>query len=228
MGYTNNQSQLLTVPPYFLGCIVTICGGFLADKYKKRGPYMMFFCVVAITGFVILISTRNPHLQYFGTFLVVSGYYNSFLLLCLNSQRKLRVYPTLPMVLTWNGNNIGGTTKRAVGIAMQVAFGNIAGIIAAFTFQTQDAPRYFFGFGLLLAMVAMSLVLSFCMHIYLKRENVGRDEAMKEKGLTFEAYTEEMMSLERKKGDGAAVGGHCRSSLFLSHIFTWQFFRYTI
>ena len=73
MGYTNNASQLMTVPPYVLGCITTITAGYVADKTKRRGVYMMFFCVVAILGFVLLISTRNPHVQYLGTFLVVSG-----------------------------------------------------------------------------------------------------------------------------------------------------------
>jgi hypothetical protein len=73
MGYTNRQSQLMSVPPYVLGCIVTT-GGFLSDRSKKRGPYMIFFCLVAIIGFVMLISTHKPHVQYIGTFLVVSGY----------------------------------------------------------------------------------------------------------------------------------------------------------
>lgn len=35
---------------------------------------MIFFCIVAITGFIFLISTHNPHVQYAGTFLVVAGY----------------------------------------------------------------------------------------------------------------------------------------------------------
>lgn len=73
MGYTNNQSQLMSVPPYVLGCVATITGGFLADKYKRRGVFMMGFCVCAIAGFILLISTKNPHVQYAGTFLAVSG-----------------------------------------------------------------------------------------------------------------------------------------------------------
>jgi cyanate permease len=74
MGYTNNQSQLMSVPPYVLGCVVTITAGFLADRSKMRGPYMIAFCLVAIIGFVMLIATHEPHVQYIGTFLVVSGY----------------------------------------------------------------------------------------------------------------------------------------------------------
>jgi len=45
------------------------------------------------------------------------------------------------MVLSWNGNNIGGSLKRGVGIAMQVGIGNLGGIIASFVYLIKDEPR---------------------------------------------------------------------------------------
>ncbi|KAF8882837.1 major facilitator superfamily domain-containing protein [Infundibulicybe gibba] len=193
MGYSNNASQLMSVPPYVLGCFATISGGYLADRSMKRGPYMIFFCVIAIIGFILLISTSNPHVQYAGTFLAVSG-----------------IYPNVPMGVAWNGNNIGGTTKRAVGIAMHVGFGNLGGVISGFAYRKTDAPRYFSGHGLLIATVTMSCCLSIFMTIYLARENARREEAMCAQGLTLDKYTEEMKVSERTKGDNAT------------------FFRYTI
>ncbi|KDR66528.1 hypothetical protein GALMADRAFT_273465 [Galerina marginata CBS 339.88] len=186
MGYTNNQSQLMSVPPYVLGCIATISGGYAADRAKHRGVFMMGFCVVAIIGFVLLISTHNPHVQYLGTFFVVSG-----------------IYPNVPMGVAWNGNNIGGSTKRAVGIAMHVGFGNLGGVISGFAYRTKDAPRFFSGHGLLIATVSMSFALSFFMHTYLKRENARRDAAMNSQSLTLDSYTEQMKDSEREKGDNA-------------------------
>jgi hypothetical protein len=44
--------------------------------------------------------------------------------------------------VAWNGNNIGGSLKRGVGIAMHVGFGNLGGVIAAFVYQSRYAPRY--------------------------------------------------------------------------------------
>jgi sugar phosphate permease len=193
MGYTNNKSQLMSVPPYVVGCIATISAGYAADKYKKRGPFMMLHCVIAIVGFVLLISTKNPHVQYAGTFFAVSG-----------------IYPNVPMGVAWNGNNIGGSTKRAVGIAMHVGFGNLGGVISAFAYRSKDAPRYFSGHGLLIATVSMSFLLCAFMHLYLVKENARRDAEMQTKGLTLESYTEEMKHSEREKGDYAT------------------FFRYTI
>jgi sugar phosphate permease len=186
MGYTNNQSQLMTVPPYVLGCIATISVGYYADRSKQRGFSMIGCCIVAIVGFVLLIATSRPHVQYAGTFFAVAG-----------------IYPNVATGVAWNGNNIGGATKRAVGIAMHVGFGNLGGIISGFSFRPQDAPRYFSGHGLLIGMISMSLVLSVFMHVYLVRENARRDEAMQAKGLTLDSYTEEMKHAEREKGDDA-------------------------
>ena len=73
MGYTNEKSQLMSVPPYVAGCIATIAGGYAADKAKQRGLFMMGFCLVAIIGFVMLISTHIPGVQYAGTFFAVCG-----------------------------------------------------------------------------------------------------------------------------------------------------------
>lgn len=109
------------------------------------------------------------------------------------------------MGVAWNGNNIGGSTKRAVGIAMHVGFGNLGGVIAGFTFRAKDAPRYFSGHGLLIATVSMSFLLSLFMHLYLKKENARRDAAMQSQGLTLDSYTEDMKHSEREEGDDATV-----------------------
>ena len=73
MGYTNGKSQLMTVPPYVAACICTIGAGYLADRGRQRGIYMMFFCIIAIVGFTMLISTNKPHVQYAGTFFAACG-----------------------------------------------------------------------------------------------------------------------------------------------------------
>lgn len=73
MGYANTTSQLISVPPYVVGCLATIGGGYFADRTKRRGVYMMGFNIIAIAGFTMLIATDNPKVQYAGTFFAVSG-----------------------------------------------------------------------------------------------------------------------------------------------------------
>jgi len=136
----------------------------------------------------MLISTHKPGVQYFGTFLAAAG-----------------IYPNVPMGVAWNGNNIGGSTKRGVGIAMHVGFGNLGGTIAAFAYRKTDAPRYFSGHGLLIATTTMSLSLCCFMTMYLRKENARRDALMASQGLTLESYSDEMKEAEREKGDDATV-----------------------
>ena len=73
LGYTKNAAQLLTVPVYALACLCTITGSYFADKAGKRGVFLLGFEILAIVGFVVLISTDAPHVQYAGAFLAASG-----------------------------------------------------------------------------------------------------------------------------------------------------------
>jgi len=137
----------------------------------------------------MLICTTSPAVRYIGCFLLATG-----------------VYPNVPMGVAWNGNNIGGSLKRGVGIAMHVGFGNLGGVMSSYLFLTKHKPRYFSGFGVLLAFQVAAVVLSVIMHIYLRRENARRDREYKPPS----EYTEAEKLAEREKGDYAT------------------FFRYTI
>lgn len=47
MGFQDETAQLMTVPPYVVACLFTIGSGFVADKHRQRGLYMIFFCLMA-------------------------------------------------------------------------------------------------------------------------------------------------------------------------------------
>ena len=89
---------------------------------------------------------------------------------------------------------------------VRLGFGNLGGVIAGFVYRSNAGPRFFSGHGLLIATTTMSLILSFIMHTYLKRENARRDAAAKALGLhSVDDYTEEMRVKERDMGDNATV-----------------------
>jgi cyanate permease len=73
MGYTANQAQLMSVPPYVAACFFTILASWIADRAKQRGVFMLGFQIVAIAGFALLVSTSTPRLQYTGTILAAIG-----------------------------------------------------------------------------------------------------------------------------------------------------------
>ncbi|KAL4881862.1 major facilitator superfamily domain-containing protein [Aspergillus karnatakaensis] len=182
LGYADEKAQLMTVPPYVVACIFCIGGGFLADKQGQRGLYMIFFNIVAIIGFVMLISSDNNGVKYAGTFFAASG-----------------IYPNVPQGVAWNGNNIGGSLKRSVGIAMHVGFGNLGGVLASFIYRTQDKPEYYVGHGTLIGTLSMSTILCTIMTIYLRRENARRDREYKPPS----EYSDAEKDAEREKGDFA-------------------------
>ncbi|KAI8173397.1 putative transporter [Colletotrichum sp. SAR 10_75] len=182
LGYTNNTAQLMTVPPYVVACVCCISGGWLADRHRQRGIYMIFFCAIGIIGFIMLLASQSNGVKYAGCFFAASG-----------------IYPNVPQGVAWNGNNIGGSVKRGVGIAMHVGFGNLGGAIAGFLYQAKDKPHYYPGHGTLVSTMTMSMILSTFMTIYLRRENARRDREYKDPS----QYTAEEKAAERTKGDNA-------------------------
>ncbi|KAK4097550.1 MFS general substrate transporter [Parathielavia hyrcaniae] len=179
---TPELAQLMTVPPYVVACVFCVGAGWYADKLGQRGIFMIFFMVVSIIGLIMLMASSSAAVRYVGCFFLATG-----------------IYPNVPQGVAWNGNNIGGSLKRGVGIAMHVGFGNLGGTISAYLFLPKDSPRYIPGFAVLLAFQAMALVLSVLMMIYLRRENARRDREYKPPS----EYTEEERVAEREKGDNA-------------------------
>jgi hypothetical protein len=130
----------------------------------------------------MLISSESHGVKYAGCFFAASG-----------------IYPNVPQGVAWNGNNIGGSLKRGVGIAMHVGFGNLGGVISSYIYRRSDGPKYTTGHGTLIGTLTMSTVLCTLMTIYLRRENARRDREYKAPS----EYTEAEKVGEREKGDNA-------------------------
>jgi nitrate/nitrite transporter NarK len=73
LGYSSNKAQLMTVPVYVLACVCTISGSYAADKAGRRGVFLIGFELLAIIGFLMLLGSDKPHIQYAGTFLAAAG-----------------------------------------------------------------------------------------------------------------------------------------------------------
>ncbi|KAL5323649.1 hypothetical protein ACEPPN_008189 [Leptodophora sp. 'Broadleaf-Isolate-01'] len=183
MGYTANEAQLMSVPPYVCACVFTIVASWFADRVKQRGVFMLGFQVVAIAGFAMLAGTDRPRIQYAGTVLAAIG-----------------IYPQIPLGLAWNGNNIGGNMKRGTGIAMQVMGGNCGGIIASYVYITRDGPRFIKGHSLLIGIIGMAFFLTLFMTCYLRFENSRRDKVERETG---SSYTDDEKREQMEYADNA-------------------------
>ncbi|KAF8861147.1 MFS general substrate transporter [Acephala macrosclerotiorum] len=184
LGYSTNKTQLMTVPVYLVAATCTVVLNFLADRANQRGVFLLGSELVAIIGFLMLIISENAAVKYAATFFAAAG-----------------IYSLVPLLGAWNSNNIGGSTKRAVGIAMQVGCGNLGGTIASFIYLPNDAPRFYTGHSILLSLTLASFVITLAMTIYLRRENTRRARL-----LELGSITPEMLrNQEEELGDKAVT-----------------------
>ncbi|KIW85132.1 hypothetical protein Z517_00521 [Fonsecaea pedrosoi CBS 271.37] len=140
LGYQGTHAQLLSVPPYAGAAIATITVGYIADRTQQRGYCSIVASSIGIAGFVMLLSTDNPHIQYAGTFLAAIG-----------------IYPNIPNSLSWASNNTEGVYKRGIVIGIAVGVGNISGVVSSNIYLTQQAPRFWTGHGVVLGSLVVCL-----------------------------------------------------------------------
>ncbi|KAJ7187887.1 major facilitator superfamily domain-containing protein [Mycena filopes] len=141
LGFSAANAQLLTIPPFFAGCIATIGVGFLSDRYNLRGPFIVGPCLVALVGYLILYNTKSPGAGYVGAVLAAVG-----------------VYPTIAVNLAWAGSIAGGDVRRGVVIAMVIGLGNLGGICSSFIYITP--PYFHIGHGTIMGWLGLSIILS--------------------------------------------------------------------
>jgi plastocyanin domain-containing protein len=77
--------------------------------------------------------------------------------------------------VAWVANNVEGSYKRSVTMAMMVSFGNLNGAVTSNVYRGKDKPWYRLGHGITLAYIGIGLVTSILFKILLVRENRKRD-----------------------------------------------------
>ncbi|KAF1971632.1 MFS general substrate transporter [Bimuria novae-zelandiae CBS 107.79] len=142
MKYSVGASQCLVAPPYALAAITMYATGWAGDKYKIRGPIIIFNMVLCLIGLPIMGFHKSAAVQYFGVFLTTAG---------ANSN--------IPAAMSYQANNIRGQWKRAFCSATLVGFGGIGGIAGSLVFRTRDAPNYRPGMYACIACCLLTIVI---------------------------------------------------------------------
>lgn len=125
LGYTANEAQLLSVPPYAVASAVGVFTAFVSDRLRVRGIISLFALPLAIIGYAAIARVESNVTKYGLTFLMASG-----------------VYGSVPPLLVWILNNSAGHYKRATAGALQVCTANMGGIVAAFLYPNNEKPYY--------------------------------------------------------------------------------------
>ncbi|EER23654.1 hypothetical protein D8B26_001781 [Coccidioides posadasii str. Silveira] len=175
LGYSGIDSQVHSIPIWVVAAVVTLIVSYLTDRLRHRFGFVVFGVIVASIGYIILLCQGppggglSPSVRYMAVFFVCTG-----------------TYIVQPVAIVWMANNLGGHYKRAIGLAIQVGFGNIGGIIASNIFVMEDRPRYFVGYGVSLAMMIFCGVMSIVFAIGLVRENKLREQGKRDDRLQLE------------------------------------------
>jgi len=126
LGFQTWEAQLMTVPPNALAAFSIWAAAYSASKYKRRAIFIILAGVVAIIGYIILITTKTPGAQYVGVHFASAG-----------------VYTGNALLLSWPGENVSGQTKRAIAVAMQITIGDIGAIVGVLIYRPSFSGHRF-------------------------------------------------------------------------------------
>ncbi|KAH8879519.1 MFS general substrate transporter, partial [Thozetella sp. PMI_491] len=161
LGYKEaTTANLMTVPPYATAFIVMLAASWSSDYFKERGIHITVLMVVAAIAYALLATL--PESQLTGKYVCV----------CI---AVACVYATYPPTHAWAANNFGNETKRAIGMGMYTAMGNLGSIAGTFFYPTTDAPQFRKGHFVCMALAVATAILSIGNSWALRRINQDRD-----------------------------------------------------
>lgn len=75
LGYKGTRIQLMSVPPYASAFVCSVITNWLSDRARVRGPFALFWTLIAVVGYAIWLGTANRHVLYGALFLQITGIY---------------------------------------------------------------------------------------------------------------------------------------------------------
>lgn len=144
LGFTSNQSILLSAPPYYWAVIPVMLSSWIGDKYRLRAPIIIFNATCLIVGFVMLVFQKHLIIQYVGVFLATGAYVSNWAALS-----------------SYQSNNITGQWKRATMAAAITSCNGLGGIAGSFIINPglkTAAIISISGHGLIIAIVSACTV----------------------------------------------------------------------
>ncbi|KAG6552268.1 hypothetical protein Mapa_006119 [Marchantia paleacea] len=173
LGYTSTHAQLLTVPPYAVSFVVTVAVGLAADKTGQRGKFTIPCVLIAIVGYIMnIIPSTGPGVRYAGVYLATVG-----------------IYPAVANSISWVANNVEGSYKRGIVMAMMISWGNLQGVVSSNIYRAKDAPHYLLGHCVVMGYLVIALIASVYFSLALAAENRKRERG--ERDYRIKAGTEE-------------------------------------
>ncbi|ESK89082.1 mfs transporter [Moniliophthora roreri MCA 2997] len=156
LGYnTEVKAQLMSVPPYAAGLLVTLVIGYLSDRLQQRGFMTIISNALCAIGFAVFLASTSDTVRYGSIFLMASG-----------------SYPSPVIVTAWMSNNSFPEARRATAIALQSMMASLGALLSVWLFgYLSPAPEHVAGTITLLALSGLEATLAGVNTIYLRKQN---------------------------------------------------------
>ncbi|KAK8192897.1 major facilitator superfamily domain-containing protein [Phyllosticta capitalensis] len=174
LGWTSTKAQLMTVPPFALGWVVSISSAFWSDRKRRRGVFIPPLALLGVIGFAVLVAEPSVKFKYMAIFFAACGPASAGIIF-----------------LSWGINNVASPAVRAVAGGYITVLGTVAALTATWTYLPENAPAYRQGHSINLAVSGLSVVVALVGIAYVRWENAqrkcgrrdGRVKAFEELGL---------------------------------------------
>ncbi|KAF8551806.1 MFS general substrate transporter [Imleria badia] len=165
MGHSPALSQLMTVPPYAVAALILMIASYISDRIQSRGLMVVSGCTLGGIGYMIILGVAHAHIhvRYLATFCIAAGTYSS-----------------LGLILAWFTHNLGSETKRAAGMPLFGAIGQLGSILGSHLYPLTEGPAYSRGFGVSGALMFLAAFSALILTISYRRENARRNAAFGE------------------------------------------------
>jgi predicted MFS family arabinose efflux permease len=150
----------MTVPPYACAFALMFAVSWSSDRCKERGIHITVLMVVATVMYALLATL--PQSQLGGKYACV----------CIAVSC---VYATYPPTHAWAANNFGNETKRAIGMGLYTAIGNLGSIAGTWIYPSTDAPQFEKGHFVCMGLAIATAMLALSNSLVLGAINRYRD-----------------------------------------------------
>ncbi|KAH8788371.1 major facilitator superfamily domain-containing protein [Diaporthe sp. PMI_573] len=185
LGFSTAQSQLLSMPPYVCGGVAAWLTGRFSDRLSWRMPFIVGPMSVLLVAMAVLFKysadvAQHVPVMYVGVVLAQIG-----------------IYPLLPGISAWTGNNLAPSWKRSIGLAWMLAAGNLGSIIGTNIFLDREGPQYPTGYGTSLGVICLGMACALILEFSLWRLNKAKAK-LSETAIRQE-YSQEQLDLMGEK-----------------------------
>lgn len=142
LKWTASRAQVMSIPIWMVGIVVTLSTSYASGKFSLRWPFVLVGAIFALVGWSIQYAQVQPAaVRYFALYIIAFGSFMQF-----------------PILIGWLNSNVRGRPQQAIASAVQLGIGNCANFVASNVFIKKQAPKYPTGFATGVGFAVLAIV----------------------------------------------------------------------